>query len=657
VSGFKLNYKVALVVSAVSLFVIPLVVHAGEPASDITVDRHKAVAQALPFSDRQDFEFADRGFLGTRADPLIKRADGQVAWNLAAYDFLKGEPPATVNPSLWRQAQLLARHGLFQVSERVWQVRGFDVSNITFIKGDSGWVVVDPLTTAETARAAFELVTEKLGALPIRAVIYTHSHSDHFGGVRGIVDQKDVEAGKVAIVAPEGFMKEVVSENVLAGNAMARRAQYQFGIMLPPGVEGQISSGIGQGIAKGTITLIPPTQTIDHTGQELELDGVKVRFQYTPNTEAPAEMNLYLPDLRILDMAENVSPSMHNVLTPRGALVRDSKAWADYLTESIRLFADGSDLMITSHGWPRFGRETVKTVLTEHRDTYKYLHDQSVRLLNHGLTGDEIAAQLELPPSLARDWYNRGYYGSTSFNSRAVYQRYMGWYDANPAHLAPAPPAETGKRYVAAMGGADKVRGMAAEAAKAGDYAWAASLLNHVVMGDSGDKAARAQLAAVYEQLGYQTENAIWRNMYLTATDELRSGVRKVPASMAQQDLLQGLESQTIFDVLAIRLNAEKVGDARLKLAFIFPERNERFLVEVRNRVLVAQPLAAGETVDATLTVARPVFLDSLFRGTPLLPKILTGEVKLEGDRSAMSRLSGWFDAFPNDFPIVTRLK
>lgn len=656
-SGFKLNYKVALVVSAVSLFVIPLVVHAGEPASDITVDRHKAVAQALPFSDRQDFEFADRGFLGTRADPLIKRADGQVAWNLAAYDFLKGEPPATVNPSLWRQAQLLARHGLFQVSERVWQVRGFDVSNITFIKGDSGWVVVDPLTTAETARAAFELVTEKLGALPIRAVIYTHSHSDHFGGVRGIVDQKDVEAGKVAIVAPEGFMKEVVSENVLAGNAMARRAQYQFGIMLPPGVEGQISSGIGQGIAKGTITLIPPTQTIDHTGQELVLDGVKVRFQYTPNTEAPAEMNLYLPDLRILDMAENVSPSMHNVLTPRGALVRDSKAWADYLTESIRLFADGSDLMITSHGWPRFGRETVKTVLTEHRDTYKYLHDQSVRLLNHGLTGDEIAAQLELPPSLARDWYNRGYYGSTSFNSRAVYQRYMGWYDANPAHLAPAPPAETGKRYVAAMGGADKVRVMAAEAAKAGDYAWAASLLNHVVMGDSGDKAARAQLAAVYEQLGYQTENAIWRNMYLTATDELRSGVRKAPASMAQQDMLQGLESQMIFDVLAIRLNAEKVGDARLKLAFVFPERNERFLVEVRNRVLVAQPLAAGETVDATLTVARPVFLDSLFRGTPLLPKILTGEVKLDGDRSAMSRLSGWFDAFPNDFPIVTRLK
>nr|WP_236849458.1 alkyl sulfatase dimerization domain-containing protein [Caulobacter henricii] len=643
--------------SALTLLAVPLAAFAGEPASSTTIERQKALAQSLPFSDRQDFEFADRGFMGTRTDPLIKRADGQVAWNLAAYDFLKGEPPATVNPSLWRQAQLLARHGLYQVSDRVWQVRGFDVSNITFIKGDTGWVVVDPLTTTETAKAALDLITEKVGSLPIRAVIYTHSHSDHFGGVRGIVDEADVKAGKVAIVAPEGFMKEVVSENVLAGNAMSRRAQYQFGLMLPPGVEGQVSSGIGQGIAKGTITLIPPTQIIDHTGQELVLDGVKVRFQYTPNTEAPAEMNFYLPDLRILDMAENVNPSMHNVLTPRGALVRDSKAWADYLTESIRLFADGSDLMITSHGWPRFGQETVKTVLAAHRDTYKYLHDQSVRMLNHGLTGDEIAAQIELPPSLAKDWFNRGYYGSMSFNSRAVYQRYMGWYDANPAHLSPAPPAQTGQRYVAAMGGAEKVKAMAGEAAKAGDYDWAATLLNHVVMTDDSDKAGKAQLANVYEQLGYQAESAIWRNMYLTATDELRGGVRKVPASMAPLDMLQGLPSQMIFDVLAIRLNAEKVGDAKLRLAFVFPDRKERFLVEVRNRVLVAQPSEGGETVDATLTVARPLFLDSLFRGTPLLPKILTGEVKLEGDRSAMGRLSGWFDAFPNDFPIVTRRK
>lgn len=641
--------------AAIALLSSQAQAQAGEPATAITTQRQAAMAETLPFSDRQDFEFADRGFLGTRADPLIKRADGQTVWNLAAYDFLKGERPATVNPSLWRHAQLLAKHGLFQVSDRVWQVRGFDVSNITFIKGDSGWIVVDPLTSAETAKAALDLVNDKLGVLPIRAVIYTHSHSDHFGGVRGIVDQADVEAGKIAIIAPEGFMKEVVSENLLAGNAMGRRAQYQFGVLLPPGVEGQISSGIGQNIPRGTITLIPPTVTIDHTGQELTLDGVRVVFQYTPNTEAPAEMNFHLPDLKILDMAENANVSMHNVLTPRGALVRDSKAWADGLSESLRLYGDSSDLMITSHGWPRFGRETVTTFLANHRDAYKYLHDQSVRLLNEGLNGDEIAAQIVLPPSLAKDWYNRGYYGSMSFNSRAVYQRYMGWYDANPAHLAPAPPVETGRRYVAAMGGAAKVRELAATAAATGDYAWAATLLNHVVMADSADKAAKAELAAAYEQMGYQTENAIWRNMYLTAADELRDGVRKLPASLAPLDILKGLSSEMIFDLLAVRLNGDKVGDAAVKLAFVFPDRDERFVVEVRNRVLVAERAEGGETVDATLTVARPVFLDSLFRGTSLVGKALTGQVKIEGDRSAFGRLTGWFDAFPTDFPIVTR--
>ena len=640
--------------SALAMVLVAGAASAGEPASAITIEKQKAFAATLPTADRQDFEFADKGFLGTRADPLIRRDDGQPAWNLAAYDFLKGDAPATVNPSLWRHAQLLSKHGLFKVSDRVYQVRGFDISNITFVRGDTGWIVIDPLTMKETARAALDLVNEKLGKLPVTAVIYTHSHSDHFGGVRGVVDEADVKAGKVAIVAPEGFMKEVAAENILAGNAMSRRAQYQFGIMLPPGVEGQVSAGIGQNIARGSITLIPPTVIVDHTGQELTLDGVKVRFQYTPGTEAPAEMNLYFPDLRILDMAENANVSMHNILTPRGALVRDAKAWADDLTESIRLFGDVSDTMITSHGWPRFGGPVVKDFLADHRDAYKYLHDQTVRLMNLGLTGDEIAARIQLPPALAKDWFNRGYYGSMSFNSRAVYQRYMGWYDANPAHLVPAPPAEAGKRYVAAMGGAAKVKAMAREAAGKGDYAWAATLLDHAVMADDGDKEAKGLLAAAYEQMGYQTENSLWRNMYLTGADELRGGVRKLPTSMTPLDMIAALDSQMIFDVLAIRLNPEKARDARLRMIFVFPDRNERFLVEVRNGVLVAQPSQGGESVDATLTVARPVFLDSLFRGSSLVPKILTGEVKLEGDRAAMGRLAGWFDAFPTDFPIVT---
>ncbi len=628
---------------------------AADPASAVTVETQKAFAASLPADDRQDFEFADRGFVATRADPLIKREDGQVAWNLAAYDFLKGPTPATVNSSLWRQALLLSRHGLYKVSDRVWQVRGFDISNVTFVQGDTGWIVIDPLTMKETAQAALALVNETLGKRPVKAVIYTHSHSDHFGGVRGVVDEADVKAGRVAIVAPKGFMEEVAAENILAGNAMSRRAQYQFGIMLPPGAEGQITSGIGQTIARGSITLIPPTVTVDRTGQELTLDGVKMRFQYTPSTEAPAEMNLYFPDLRILDMAENANVTMHNVLTPRGALVRDSKAWADGLTESLRLYGDVSDIMITSHGWPRFGGAVVRDFLADHRDAYKYLHDQTVRLMNQGLTGDEIAARIQLPPSLSKHWFNRGYYGSMSFNSRAVYQRYMGWYDANPVHLVPAPPADAGKRYVAAMGGATKVKAMARDAAGQGDYAWAASLLNHAVMADDGDAEAKTQLAAAYQQMGYQTENSLARNMYLTGADELRSGVRKLPPSMAPLDMITALESQMIFDVLAIRLNADKAGEARLKIIFAFPDRGERFLVEVRNGVLVAQPAREGDKADATLTVARPVFLDSLFRGVSLVPKVLSGEVKLEGDRAAMGRLTGWFDAFPTDFPIVTR--
>jgi alkyl sulfatase BDS1-like metallo-beta-lactamase superfamily hydrolase len=647
--------KGMFVASALALVMVANAATAVEPASQITIAKQKAFAATLPMADRQDFAFADQGFLGTRADPLIKRADGQPAWNLAAYDFLKGEPPATVNPSLWRQAQLLSKHGLFKVSDRVYQVRGFDISNITFVRGDTGWIVIDPLTMKETAKAALDLVNDKLGKLPVTAVVYTHSHSDHFGGVRGVVDEADVKSGKVAIIAPKGFMEEVAAENILAGNAMSRRAQYQFGIMLPPGMEGQVTSGIGQTIARGSITLIPPTVTIDHTGQELTLDGVKVRFQYTPSTEAPAEMNLYFPDLRILDMAENANVSMHNILTPRGALVRDSKAWADDLTESIRLFGDVSDTMITSHGWPRFGGAVVKDFLADHRDAYKYLHDQTVRMMNLGLTGDEIAARIQLPPTLAKDWFNRGYYGSMSFNSRAVYQRYMGFYDANPAHLVPSPPADAGRRYVAAMGGAAKVKAMAKEAVGKGDYAWAATLLNHAVMADDGDKEAKILLAAAYEQMGYQTENALWRNIYLTGADELRGGVRKLPPSMAPLDMIAALDSQMIFDVLAIRLNADKAGDAKLRIVFVFPDRKERFLVEVRNGVLVAQPASGEEKADAILTVARPVFLDSLFRGTSLLPKILSGEAKLEGDRAAMSRLAGWFDAFPTDFPIVTR--
>ena len=409
------------------------------------------------FNNRQDFDFAQRGFVGTRADPRITTTDGRLVWDLGAYDFLKGPAPATANPSLWRQAQLLSKAGLFKVTDGVWQVRGFDISSATFIQTRTGWIVVDPLTSAEAAKAAYDLVSDKLGKRPVVAMIYTHSHTDHFGGARGMIAQADVDAGRVRVIAPAGFLEHAVSENIIAGPAMARRAAYQFGTFLPKSAAGQVSSGIGQALSAGTQTLVPPTVSITRTGQELVIDAVRLQFQLTPGTEAPAEMNIYLPDLKALCMAENANASMHNVLTPRGALVRDAKEWADYLTESIRLYGDKSDVMFTSHAWPRFGRAVLNDYLGKHRDAYKYLHDQTVRLMNSGLTGPEIANRLKLPPALADEWYNRGYYGTLSFNSRAVYQRYMGWYDANPVHLAPLDPADESARYVAMMGGAEAV--------------------------------------------------------------------------------------------------------------------------------------------------------------------------------------------------------
>ena len=459
----------------------------------------QAQAAEPDFADRQDFTFAERGFVGTRADPKILGDGGRVVWDLTAYDFLKGSAPASVNPSLWRQSQLLAKAGLFEVVKGVWQVRGFDAANATFIAGKTGWIVIDPLTATETAKAALELANAKLGARPVVALIYTHSHADHFGGARGMVAQADVDAGRVQVIAPAGFLEHAVSENIIAGGAMSRRAQFQFGSFVPKGPTGQVGIGIGPAVAPGTQSLIAPNVEIARTGETRTIDGVRFEFQVTPGTEAPAELNFYLPDLKLLDLAENANATMHNVLTPRGALVRDAKAWADYLSESIRLYGARTDTLMTSHGWPRFGRSVIGDYLEKHRDAYKYLHDQTVRLMNDGLTGPEIANRIRLPEALDREWYNRGYYGTMSFNSRAVYQRYMGWYDANPVHLAPLEPADEAGRYVAMMGGSAAVLAAAQAAYGQGDDRWAGELANRLVLADAANTVARQLLARVYD--------------------------------------------------------------------------------------------------------------------------------------------------------------
>lgn len=614
-----------------------------------------ALALAAPawagpdFADRRDFEFADRGFLGTRADPKITAVDSRVVFDLSAYDFLKAPAPPSVNPSLWRQSQLLAKHGLFEVTPGVWQVRGFDIANATFIAGKTGWIVIDPLTSTETAKAALDLANAKLGARPVVALIYTHSHADHFGGARGMVAQADVDAGKVQVIAPAGFLEHAVSENVIAGAAMGRRATYQFGTFLPRGPQGQVNAGIGPALSAGTQTLVAPTVDIVKTGQELVVDGVRIQFQLTPNTEAPAEMNLWLPDLKVLDLAENANASMHNVLTPRGALVRDAKEWAAYLSESMRLYGAEAQVLITSHAWPRFGNAVIGDYLEKHRDAYKYLHDQSVRLMNDGLLPNEIANRLKLPEVLDREWYNRGYYGTMSFNSRAVYQRYMGWYDANPVRLAPLEPKDEAARYVALMGGAAKVLAAAQSAFDAGDDRWAGELLNRLVTADAADKAARELLARTYERQAVSAESAIWRNIYLSGAQELRAGVRGAPGQSASLDLVRSTPTPMLLDLLAVRLDPEKAGDGQVSVDLVFPDRKERFRVRVKHAVLTYETDPKGGPTDAVYTLPRSQFLAGALAGADL------SGAATSGDRTALPRLLGWLTPPRQGFPIVTR--
>lgn len=615
--------------------------------SDATRAANAQMAESLPWEDREDEDFASRGFIATWEDRQIRAADGRLVWDFGAYDFLQGERPETVNPSLWRHAQLIARTGLFQVTERVFQVRGFDVSNMTIVVGDTGLIVIDPLTSAEVAAAALELARRHIGRLPVRALVYTHSHVDHFGGSRGVFEQG------AEVIAPEGFMEHAAAENVIAGNAMGRRAQYQFGAALAPGPEGQMTSGIGIAVAAGTYTLVAPTRTIARTGETLTIDGVRIEFQLTPETEAPAEMNFFFPDLGVLMLAENANASMHNILTPRGALVRDAKAWADYLTEALRLYGDRTEIMVASHAWPRFGRERVRDFVASHRDAYKYLHDQTVRLMNAGYTDREIAERVRLPDVLARRWFNRGYYGTTMHNSRAIYQRYMGWYDANPANLNPLPPEEEAVRFVRAMGGAERVLAEGRRAFEEGDYRWAARVLNHLVFAEPGHAAARTLLAQTHRQMAFQAESAIWRNMYLTAARELEHGPPQARApGVGSADLVAATPTRHILDLLAVRLDPDRLGDRRFAFNLVFPDRNERFAVTVANGVLVHEAdVALAEA--PTVTAPRAVFLQAMATGT-MTRAVLSGSVRITGDRRALAGLGEVFDTPDPNFAIVT---
>ena len=623
-----------------------------KPASDATVAMQRSVAAQLPVEDGRDVDFADRGFVGTLSDPVITNKDGKPVWNLNAYDWMNnGTSPDTVNPSLWRHMGLLRKHGLYAVTDNVWQVRGFDVSNMTVIKGQTGWIIIDPLTSRDTAAAALRLVNEKLGMRPVTAVIYSHSHGDHFGGVRGIINEADVKAGKVAIIAPEHFLAETASENVMAGPAMSRRATFQFGSNLTPGPQGQMGSGIGRGIGGGDITLIPPTIDIHKTGELREVDGVTLEFQMVPQSEAPAEMNVYMPAARTFLAAEIATCSLHNILTPRGAKVRDTLGWAGFLNEAVNLYGDRSDIIVSSHCWPRFGQSEVKSWLSGQRDNYRFLHDQTVRMMNKGMTQAEIAEALKAPPALGDQWFNKGYYGTYSHNSKAIYQYYLGWYDAVPANLNPHPPEVRAAKLVLAMGGAKKVLAEAKKAMKAGDYRWSSDLLNQLVFADPKNVEGRALLADSYEQQGYQAESAIWRNMFLSGARDLREGM-KAGINAQSIDMISAIPTGLLLDSVATRLDPKIIGDTALTLNFVISDRNETAKVTVGNSVMFNEMGKSHVAPAVTIIGPRQLFLALLFLKMPAAQLQMAG-LKIDGDRTAIDKLQAALDPMPGAFNIV----
>jgi len=616
-----------------------------KPATDATRSFQAAFAKLLPADDGADFADANRGLID-QGNPEVPNKGGRLIWSMAPFSGQqRGAPaPDSVNPSLWRQAQLNAIHGLFEVTAGIYQVRGFDISNITFVEGDEGIIVIDPLISAETAAAAIALYRQHRGNRPVKAVIYTHSHVDHFGGVMGVLSPQEIASG-AHILAPEGFLKEAASENVLAGNVMGRRATYMYGSLLPRGPLGHVDAGLGKAVSMGSVALVPPTDSITHTGERRVIDGVEIIFQMTPDAEAPAEMNFFFPKQRALCMAENCTCHLHNILTPRGAVVRDAKSWSRYIDEAIGTFADGSDVVFASHHWPKWGGQRIAGFLRQQRDLYKFIHDQTLRWANHGLVPAEIAERMSLPPGLAAEWHTRSYYGTLNHNSKAVYQRYLGWFDGNPAHLYPHPPAEAGARYVALAGGAEALLAKARAAFAAGDYRWVAELVNHLVFADPENQDARALQADALEQLGYQSESGPWRTFFLTGAQELRQKPKPADPRPGPAGQIRQLPADLLLDSCSPRLIAEAANED-FSFTLGITDTGETFHVSVSNAVLHHKPALAGTAADLALT--------RLGLAQLILGEKKPDEVPITGDPAPLAKLLHILDLFNFWFGIST---
>ncbi len=621
-------------------------------ASNHTVSANRKVLDELPFADQTDFENARRGFIADSPNRVIMNPDGSPAFDLDAYGFVRDAPaPDTVNPSLWRQSQLLGITGLFEVVEGIYQVRNFDLAVMTFIRGARGWIVVDPLVSAAPAAEGLRLLREHVADLPVVAVLTTHSHADHFGGIEGVASREDVQSGRVRYVVPVGFTEESVSENVLAGNVMARRSSYMYGNTVPAGPRGAIGAGLGPSTSTGSIALFPPTDIIDRTGQELEIDGVRFVFQYTPGAEAPAEYCFYMPDHKALCMAEITSHTLHNVYTPRGAKVRDALAWSKHIHEALRLFGDDTEVLFASHHWPTWGNAQVREDLVGQRDLYRFIHDQTLRLANHGHGPAEIAEMLELPEGISGRFANRGYYGSVNHNVKAVYNYYLGWFDANPANLHPLPPVEAGKKFVEYAGGADSVLAKARVDFEAGEYRWVAEALNHVVFADPDNMDARHLLAETYEQMAYQAESGPWRNFYLAGATELREGVREVSTpTAAQPGMVSSISVDLFLDALAIRLNGPKAAGVSGTIHLFVDE--DTHTLELSHGTLHNHHGATGQA-DATIRMTRSA-LDTILMGGAIAQLVADGAIRVEGNPMPVQGLMANLDDYELWFPIVT---
>jgi alkyl sulfatase BDS1-like metallo-beta-lactamase superfamily hydrolase len=629
-----------------------------KPASAATRAVLAPVVNSLPFDDLTDFDLARRGFLAAPPERAILGRMGGPAWNLDDYAYqTEGSPaPDTVHPSLWRQAQLNNIAGLFEVVPGVYQVRGLDISNITFVRGERGWIIIDPLTGTEMARVALAMVNEHVEERPVTAVIYTHSHTDHFGGILGVTTRDAVEAGEVPIFAPAGFLEEVVSENIIAGTAMLRRATYMYGALLPKDAQGHVDTGLGKQLpAAPMVSLVAPTRDVTDAYETVVVDGTTIEFQLTPGTEAPAEMNMYFPQYRALCLAENCTANFHNLYTLRGAQVRDGLAWSKYTHEAMLRYQERADVTFASHHWPRWGREAITEFLEDQRDLYRYVHDQTMRLANLGYTSKEISEQVALPDGLAQRFYLRDYYGTVRHNTKAVYQRYLGWFDANPASLNPWPPQEAGRRYVEFMGGADEVIRKAAASADAGDYRWAAEVMNHLVFADPSNQQARFLQADILEQLGYQSESGPWRDFYLTGAQELRANgtiLKGFKVNGMGPHIVVAMKMSQVFDVLGVRLNGPQLAHLSLRVNVVLEDRDEQWSFGLRHGTLHAAPAH----VDEPTHTLRGTFdgLTGMATGNSEWADLLaSGALRVEGDATVFQAFVEGLTPFTFDFEIV----